>query len=230
MTPDCKQMSNDQESPNSSQRPVGLGHRNRFPAWLATMTVVGVGWAVFYVARNAGAFSPVVYEMGETAAEVRARVPKEDAMSPMRRGRRLYGTYCAACHQWHGRGIPEQFPPLAQSEWVLASGPNRIIRIVLDGMDGPVTVLGEAYNSAMLPWRELLNDEEIAAVLTFVRCNKQWNHAAEPVTPEQVRRIRNQTADRVSYWTAEELNSVPESDQPENLIGPPADAPAPSRR
>ncbi|MDH7501596.1 MAG: cytochrome c [Verrucomicrobiota bacterium] len=202
----------DRECANPSLRPIKQGRGNRFPAWLVAMTLVGVAWSVFYVARNAGAFSPVVYEMGETPAEVLARVPKDDSMSPMRRGRRLYGTYCAACHQWHGRGIPEQFPPLTQSEWVLASGPNRIIRIVLDGMDGAVTIRGQEYNSPMLPWRELLNDEEIASVLTFVRCNKQWNHAAEPVTPEQVRRIRSQTADRTSYWTAEELNSVPESD------------------
>lgn len=230
MTPDSTQMSSDQDGADSNQPPVEHDHRNRFPGWLAIMTVVGVVWAVFYVARNAGAFSPVVYEMGETAAEVRARVPKDDAMSPMRRGRRIYGTHCAACHQWHGRGIPEQFPPLAQSEWVLANGPNRIIRIILDGMDGPVTVLGQEYNSAMLPWRELLNDEEIAAVLTFVRCNRQWNHAAGPVTPEQVQSIREQTADRASYWTAEELNSVPESDQPGNVTGHPADVPAPSLR
>lgn len=230
MTPDCAQMLSDQDGADPNQRPVGKGRGNRFPAWLAMMAAVGVAWAVFYVARNAGAFSPVVYEMGETAAEVRARVPKDDAMSPMRRGRRIYGTYCAACHQWHGRGIPEQFPPLAQSEWVLASGPNRLIRIVLDGMDGPVTVLGQEYNSAMLPWRELLNDEEIAAVLTFVRCNKQWNHAADPVTPDRVRSIRDQTADRASYWTAEELNAVPESDQPANLTDHSGDQPAPSRQ
>ncbi|NLH74726.1 MAG: cytochrome c [Verrucomicrobia bacterium] len=205
-------MLGDQQGANSNPRTVKQGHRNRLPVWLATMTVVGLAWAVFYVARNAGAFSPIVYEMGENPAEVRARVPRDDAMSPMHRGRKLYGTYCAACHQWHGRGIPEQFPPLAQSEWILAGGPNRVIRIVLHGMDGPVTVRGQEYNSPMLPWREVLNDEEIASVLTFVRCNKQWNHAAEPVTPEQVRQIRSLTADRASYWTAEELNSVPESD------------------
>ncbi|MGC8989404.1 MAG: c-type cytochrome, partial [Verrucomicrobiia bacterium] len=106
-------MSRDQECANPSPCPAKQGRGNRFPAWLAAMTLVGVAWAVFYVARNAGAFSPVVYEMGETPAEVLARVPKDDAMSPMSRGRRLFGTYCAACHQWHGRGIPEQFPPLA---------------------------------------------------------------------------------------------------------------------
>lgn len=212
MTPDQKEILGCQKGANLNARVGKERSGSRFPGWLATLTMVGIAWAVLYLAQNSGAFSPLVYEMGETPAEVWARVPKDDAMSPMRRGRRLYGVYCAACHQWHGRGIAEQFPPLAQSEWVLASGPNRIIRIVLDGMNGPVTVIGQDYNSSMLPWRELLDDEEIASVLTFVRRNKQWNHTAESVSIEQVMRVRIATAGRTSYWTAEELNSVPESD------------------
>lgn len=191
-----------------------LSGRGSLPVWLTMLFVASVAWAAFYVARNGGAFSPLVYEMGETLEDVKARIPTADSQSAMRRGRRIYGTCCAACHQWHGRGISDQFPPLAQSEWVLATGPNRLIRIVLDGMDGPVSVRGQEFNSPMVPWRDVLTDEDVAAVLTFVRNNKQWNHSASPVSADQVNRVRLETVDRTSYWTQEELNSVPDSDVP----------------
>ncbi|MCX8108973.1 MAG: cytochrome c [Verrucomicrobiae bacterium] len=180
--------------------------------WLIVPMTLSVVFGAFHVIKNGGGFSPFVYEPGETLADVQARVPRDDSGSPMRRGRRVYGTCCAACHQWHGRGVPDQFPPLMQSEWVLASGPNRLIRIVLDGMEGPITVLGREYNNPMLPWRDVLTDEDVAAVLTFIRNNKQWNHSASAVSPEHVARVRIETSDRSTYWTAGELNSIPESD------------------
>jgi len=57
----------------------------------------------------------------------------------------------------------------------------------------------------MLPWKDLLSDEELAAVLTFIRSNKEWGNAAPPVTAEQVKAIRDQTANRFSQWFVTEL-------------------------
>lgn len=184
----------------------------RLPAWLGLLFTAALGWAALYVHRNAGAFSPFVFDPGDTVDAVQARVPKEDPMSPMQHGRRLYAVYCTACHQSHGRGVAEQFPPLLQSEWVMAGGPNRLIRIVLNGMDGPLTVQGKEFNNPMLPWRDQMTDDEIAAVLTFVRNNRQWNHSASPVSSDQVRRIRDATADRTAYWTADELLAIRDAD------------------
>ena len=72
---------------------------------------------------------------------------------------------------------------------------------------GPVTVKGQTFNNAMLPWRDVLTDEEIAQVLTYVR--KSWGNDAPPVPAPQVTAVRSETAKhRGSNWTAAELEQV----------------------
>ena len=116
---------------------------------------------------------------------------------------------CAVCHGPEGRGLEGQFPPLAGSEWVLAPGPNRLIRIALNGLAGPIKVLGRDFNSAEPAWRDVLSDEEIAAVLTYVRTNGKWGNTAAPVFPAQVKAIREATRSRTGPWTAAELQAIP---------------------
>jgi len=56
-------------------------------------------------------------------------------------------------------------PPLAGSEWVLTDAPGRMIRIVLDSVSGEIQVAGKTYNNPQMPpWREILNDEDMAAL------------------------------------------------------------------
>ena len=71
-----------------------------------------------------------------------------------------------------GLGAAVEFPPLAGSEWVLEPGPNRIIRIVLNGFGGPVTVKGQSFQNTMVPFRDILNDTQIAQVLMYIR--SEW--------------------------------------------------------
>lgn len=124
-------------------------------------------------------------------------------------GRRLYAQYCAACHQPTGLGAAGIAPPLAGSEWVLALGPTRLIRIVLHGLQGPIEVKGQQWNGVMLAWGDTLaNDQEIAAILTFIRQNKEWGNNAPAVTPDTVRAIREKTSNRVEHWTARELLEI----------------------
>ena len=131
-----------------------------------------------------------------------------------RSGKKVFETYCMVCHQATGQGLPNQFPPLAGSEWVLAPGPNRIIRLVLDGGQGAITVKGQQFppSSAMPPWKEILKDEDIAYVLTYVRGNKDWVNNASAVTPEQVKAIREKVAGRSTSWLPDELLKVPETE------------------
>jgi mono/diheme cytochrome c family protein len=105
-------------------------------------------------------------------------------------------------------GDPSKAPPLAGSEWVLAPKPDRIIRIVLDGFQGPVTVKGQEYNLAMASWKTTFKDDEIAAVLSYVRNN--FDNKASIVKPEQVTEIRAKTKDRTAAWTSAELQAVPD--------------------
>lgn len=192
--------------------PVASGS-GRIPLWLWALLALSFSWGTHYLGDNGGDFHPLVYDRGDHLSDLKARIPKSEASEARVRGRRVYNIYCAACHQPHGKGIPGQFPPLVDSEWVIVGGPNRLIRIVLNGMQGPVSVRGSEYNNVMLPWRDQLADEDIAAVLTFIRGNKEWAHQASLVTPAQVKAIRDATASRgATAWTAPELLSIPSSD------------------
>ncbi len=118
-------------------------------------------------------------------------------------GRTRFETYCAACHQPDGRGVPGGGPPLAGSPWV--AGPeSRLIRIVLHGVRGPIPVDGVTTDREMLGFGRILSDGEIAALLTFVRA--EFGGAA-PVSAESVRRAR--TPERTDYWTVPELLEIP---------------------
>lgn len=100
-------------------------------------------------------------------------------------GSRIYSSNCAACHQPEGQGIAGAFPPLAGSDFLL-DNPTRAIGVVLNGLSGPITVNGEAYNGVMPGVR--LSDEDVANVLTFVF--KSWGNDGDEVTPSQVGGVR----------------------------------------
>jgi nitrite reductase (NO-forming) len=106
----------------------------------------------------------------------------------LERGKQVYMATCFACHLPDGKGLPNVFPPLAGSDYLMADR-DRAIRVVLKGLTGPVTVNGLNYNSVMpaLP----LNDEQIADVLTYV--TNSWGNSAAPVTVDEVRRVRSDT-------------------------------------
>ncbi|MEW6167060.1 MAG: copper-containing nitrite reductase [Pseudomonadota bacterium] len=101
----------------------------------------------------------------------------------------LYKGTCSVCHQDNGEGLPEVFPPLAQSDFLMAD-PGRAIEIVLNGLSGPVTVNGKSYNSVMPPMSQL-NDDEVANILSFVM--NSWGNRADPVTPAEVAQVRATT-------------------------------------
>ena len=101
---------------------------------------------------------------------------------------------CMACHGPEGKGTanltPPLAPPLAGSNWVMGPVEN-LIRIQLRGLQGPITVSGTEYTFAapMTP-QSFQTDEQIAAVLTYVR--NSWGNKASQVTPEQVRLFRGE--------------------------------------
>ncbi len=113
-------------------------------------------------------------------------------------GRAQFQNYCAACHV----DVPGEAPPLAGSAWV--AGPeDRLIRIVLHGVRGPIEVAGKTYDKEMPGFGQILPDTDVAALLTYVR--KRFGPEARPVTPEAVGRVRSAHASRTEYWSAPEL-------------------------
>jgi len=101
-------------------------------------------------------------------------------------GETIYNTYCAACHSRDGEGSPPRFPPIAETEWVTGDK-QRLISIILNGLDGQILVRGEPYNSPM-PAHDFLSDREIAEVLTYIRQN--FGNDASEVTEEEVTEMR----------------------------------------
>jgi len=117
-------------------------------------------------------------------------------------GSAQFEAQCASCHESDGRGTEGGPPPLQDSPWV--AGPEtRLIKIVLHGLRGKVEVQGKTYNLEMPGFAKTMTDEDVAAVLSFVR--RQWGGRPEPIAPAEVRRIRDATRDRTDYWTADEL-------------------------
>ncbi|MEI6247628.1 MAG: c-type cytochrome [Verrucomicrobiota bacterium] len=116
-------------------------------------------------------------------------------------GAQVYNTLCVACHGPDGKGL-NGLPPLVGSDWPKGQA-ERSIKIVLNGMTGPVEVAGKAYNIVMPPQGAVLSDEKIAAALTYVR--KTFAGNAGAVTPELVKSVRVATATRDTPWTADEL-------------------------
>jgi len=113
--------------------------------------------------------------------------------------------FCITCHQADGKGLDaSQFPPLANSPWVTGNE-ERLIKLTLHGLMGPLTLMGNTYPGQvpMTPYAGMLNDKEIAAVLTFVR-NAHGNKAPA-VTPETVKKVREATKDKEGFYSPAEL-------------------------
>lgn len=105
-------------------------------------------------------------------------------------GETVYNQYCLACHQANGQGVPGAFPPLVETEWVLGDE-TRLITIVLNGLQGEITVNGETYNNVMAP-HSFLTDDEVAGVLTYVR--QSFGNDADPISVEAVAEVRQNVA------------------------------------
>jgi mono/diheme cytochrome c family protein len=101
----------------------------------------------------------------------------DGSSDPTTKGREIFQKICAACHQKDGEGKDGLAPPLVGSEWVLAPRGDRLVRIVINGLSGPIQVRGKTWNLAMPPLKENLGDDQIAVVLSYVRSRLAGNHA-----------------------------------------------------
>lgn len=186
----------------------------REPTPILMWAIIGFAlfWGGWYLGRYGGDFglsTHVALDGPRGAVKAPARAPAESGvMNLVAAGQQVFRKNCQACHQADGRGMPNAFPPIVGSEWVTGSE-ETVLHIILGGLQGPITVAGAAYSGAMPAWRDVLSDDEIAAVATYIR---QWApNNASGLTPEAVTRLRQASADRRGPWTATELQ---ESAQP----------------
>jgi putative membrane-bound dehydrogenase-like protein len=113
---------------------------------------------------------------------------------------------CFGCHGKQGQGIDGMAPPLANSEWVTGE-PERLIKVLLHGLSGPIKVNGVAYQLPMvmpgLGANASFSDQDMADISTYIRNN--WGNAAGAISAEDVMKVREQTATRNQPYTADEL-------------------------
>jgi mono/diheme cytochrome c family protein/glucose/arabinose dehydrogenase len=120
-------------------------------------------------------------------------------------GRTIFTQICAQCHQPSGLGQDGVAPPLVDSEWVLGSS-HRLVRIVLNGVHGPITV-GRKSVELEMPGLGALDDEQVSSVLTYLR--REWGHEGAPIEPTDVKEIRSETGARGELlWTMKELLEI----------------------
>ncbi len=115
--------------------------------------------------------------------------------------------HCGTCHLANGKGNGTVYPSLVGSAWVTGSE-ERLVKMALHGLWGKLTVHGKTYDPAlgvppMTAFKNLLNDEEAAAVLTFVR--NTWGNNASVIAPDTVKRVRAATTERTTFWSPDEL-------------------------
>jgi mono/diheme cytochrome c family protein len=189
-------------APNGvSSRPV--------PMWLLVLTLLLLFAGMVWFDQRSGWFDPKVYGPFASLADVERFQPRARGGANLALGKQKFEMTCALCHGPDGAGKPGQAPPLAGADWVNAEGPNRIIHIVLYGLTGPIEVSGQRYtfSAGMTPFGSVLSDEDIAAILSYVR--QAWGNKAGPVTPEQVQKVRAQVGNRTQPFTPEELLRLP---------------------
>jgi mono/diheme cytochrome c family protein len=122
-------------------------------------------------------------------------------------GSEVYGreAHCGTCHQANGAGLPAaNFPPLNGSEWVNGD-PERLIKLSLKGLLGPIEVKGKKYPGVvpMTPFEHILKDDELAAVLTYVR--NSFGNKASIITPEQVAKVRAKYKSHIGMYNPADL-------------------------
>lgn len=112
--------------------------------------------------------------------------------------------HCGTCHQPDGKGLPSAgFPPIAGTDWAQGDK-DRLIKLTLHGLMGPIEINGVKYPGQvpMTPFGGMLNDEEIASVLTYIR--NDFGNKAPAIKPEDVAKVRKETGTR-SFYSPEEL-------------------------
>jgi mono/diheme cytochrome c family protein len=197
-----------------------------------SMWLIGIyGLAVFfggaYLGRYSGNFSGDGLDpLGGAPRSTRtngtpADPPQVPDLGPAGRGKKIFSANCAVCHQPNGLGADGQgYPPLAGSEWVMG-GTKRLGMILLKGLEGPITVKGKPYGSAVMqPWDKTLTDAKIADVLTYIR--QEWGNTGGPVSAEGIAALRKEIAGHPGSYKDADLQTVPaDADLPGG------DAPAP---
>jgi mono/diheme cytochrome c family protein len=127
-------------------------------------------------------------EHSDSGSESDSRGATRVSASVLAKGSALYKSQCSSCHQTDGRGAPPAYPPLAQNPSIEMESSVNAIRMVLNGGYPPETA-GNPRPYGMPPFAQVLSDDDIAAVVTYIRVS--WGNTGEPVSPAEVNTLRS---------------------------------------
>jgi mono/diheme cytochrome c family protein len=104
----------------------------------------------------------------------------------VRPGAQIYNFYCRSCHQGNGMGDENRFPPLAGADWVTGDT-KRLLNVILNGLNGPLTINEKSYNNIM-PKHDFLKDEDVVELVNYIRTH--FGNNASNINLEQVQAVR----------------------------------------
>lgn len=175
---------------DATYRPMGLAVGPDGSLYIGD-TEKGKIWRVMYQGKRAPFGEEQLARMEARKSLLHIRTPDEEAdnldKTLVREGAKVFNTYCATCHQRNGQGDSQRFPSLVGTEWVRGDK-DRLIKIILRGLDGPIEVNGQPYNGLM-PQHSFLSDEDVASVLTYIR--QSFGNQASSVSAREVQTVRN---------------------------------------
>lgn len=184
-----EQQKREKPDPHEASLPV--------PIFVLALFAVLFVWGVYYI-WSVRPLQPAHYGDHRTLEDLAGK-PK--SKSGAVDGAGIYTARCVACHQATGTGMPGVFPPLAKAEWVLGLD-KVLVQILLHGVQGKLTVDGTAYNGLMPAFKDLMNDEEIAAAASYIR--SQWGNSAAAIPASKVAEERAATASRSQPFNGDE--------------------------
>lgn len=168
--------------------------KNPLPKWFSLFSAGFIIWGASYFFMQG--------TVPADAGDLRTAPPAPGSL-PVD-GMAVYNANCVACHQSTGAGLAGAFPPLDGSEWVLTEA--RIpAQILIYGIQGEMVVMGNTYNGVM-PAMAHLSDEELAAVLNYIR--NAWSNSASEVDAAYFAAAREEFGERGPYQGGAELREV----------------------
>lgn len=174
------------------------------PLFLVGVFMIFAFWAGVYFVRYSGDMGPYHYDETLRPGAMEAAGPRVVDMLAL--GKRIYSQNCVACHQTNGRGLPGVYPTLVNADWV-QDNPERLVKVILAGLAGPVVVNGNPYNNAMTAFGRL-SDQQVAAVLTFIRTDPDFENNSHAVSEELVAEVRAAYGARTEPWSQVELEAI----------------------
>ncbi len=170
-------------------RPMGLSQGPDGSLYIAE-TEHGAIWKISYTADKKLFDNSALAAMNLRTEMIHIRTPDLTTDNLQKEakdeGEFVYDTYCGTCHQRDGEGDGARFPTLVNTDWVTGDK-NRLIRIILEGMEGEIIVNGTTFSNVM-PQHSFLTDKQIADVLTYVR--KGFGNNASSITTSEVTEVK----------------------------------------